>query len=166
MFELKRLSPEGVAGALEKAERYRLLNEPFEAESICRDLLETDPNNQNAIVMLLLSITDQFPREHGGEIGRARELLPRLQGEYEQAYYAGIVCERRGKALLDGNAPGSGPIVYDWLHDAMEFFEQAEKLRPAGNDDAVLRWNTCARIIMQRDHVRPAPEEKTHTLLE
>ena len=35
--------------ALEKALRYRLLNEPVEAESICRDVLEVDPDNQAAL---------------------------------------------------------------------------------------------------------------------
>src|SRR5579864_3525344 len=59
-LELKTLSLEAVPRALAKAERYRLLNEPGEAESICRDALDADPDNQDALVMLLLALTDQF----------------------------------------------------------------------------------------------------------
>ena len=46
MFQLKSLSMEGITAALDKAERYRLLNEPREAESICLDVLEIDPENR------------------------------------------------------------------------------------------------------------------------
>ena len=42
MFELKPLSREAIPAALEKAMRYRLLNEPGAAESICHDVLRTD----------------------------------------------------------------------------------------------------------------------------
>jgi len=42
MYELKRLTKEAVPRALEKAERYRLLNEPTEAESICQDILRVE----------------------------------------------------------------------------------------------------------------------------
>jgi len=45
-FELKTLSPESVPRALAKAERYRLLNEPVEAESICLDVLAVDPQSR------------------------------------------------------------------------------------------------------------------------
>ena len=59
MFELKPLSKDAIAGALAKAERYRLLNEASEAESICLDVLNIDPANQDALVTLLLALTDQ-----------------------------------------------------------------------------------------------------------
>jgi hypothetical protein len=29
----------------------------------------------------------------------------------------------------------------------MSWYETAEAMRPPGNDDARLRWNTCARLI-------------------
>ena len=60
MFELKRLSDEAIPAALEKALRYRLLNKPAEAESICRDVLQIDPENQEALVVLLLALTDRL----------------------------------------------------------------------------------------------------------
>ena len=57
MYELKPISGQAIARAVAKAERYRLLNEPQEAESICRDILRADPDNQEVLAMLLLSLT-------------------------------------------------------------------------------------------------------------
>jgi hypothetical protein len=162
MFQLKSLSEQGIAAALDKAERYRLLNEPREAESICLDILEIDPENQKALVILILSITDQFGRRDRDEVRYARELLPRLHDEYERTYYAGIIFERQAKTILKRGTPGGGSQAYDWLRNAMDLFEKAEAIRPTGNDDALLRWNTCVRTIMryklaprQEDYVEP-----------
>jgi hypothetical protein len=166
MFQLKQLSREGIARALQKVERYRLLNEPWEAESICRDVLESEPDHQEALISLLLAKTDQFGHHGGPTVESVRALLPRIHGEYERAYYAGIVCERKGAAIHERGAAGSGPAVYDWLREAMEHYEVAESLRPAGNDDALLRWNTCARMIMDNHQVRPLAEERTVMMLE
>src|ERR1041385_263689 len=147
MSELKPLSREAIPAALEKAERYRLLNEPGEAESICLDILRADPENQSALITLLLAITDRFGKGHGVSDTQAKELLSRVKGDYERIYYTGILAERRAKAKLAQGTPGSRHYAYDLFHDAMEWFEKAESLRPAGNDDALLRWNTCARVI-------------------
>ena len=169
MFELKPLSKEAVPAALEKAERYRLLNEPWEAGSICRDILEADPENQEARIVLLLSLTDQF-RTGGGTSAqateRAREVVEGLRGEYERAYYSGIICERRAKVILARSSIGSGAVTYDWLRRAMEWYEKAEALQAPGNDDAVLRWNTCARIIMQDESLRPEEGRPVPAFLE
>jgi hypothetical protein len=165
-FELKPLSAEGIDAALRKAERYRLLNEPWQAESICLDILAVDPANQSALVLLLLALTDQFASERNADPREARALLPRLSGEYERAYYAGIISERRASALLERGASGTGPIAYEGFRDAMEWYERAGRVRPPGNDDALLRWNTCARAIMKHAHVRPAPDEPTPMGLE
>ena len=166
MFELKRLSADAVEAAIKQAEHYRLLNEPRQAESICLDVLEVDPDNQRTLVLLLLARTDQFTRELGARVDHARELLPRLDGEYAQAYFAGIICERWAKAQLSRGNPGSGRMAYDWLREAMGYYEKAEQLRPAGQDDPVLRWNSCARLIDKHDHVEPGAEEDFHPLLE
>jgi hypothetical protein len=166
MFQLKQLTPKGVAPALRKVERYRLLNEPWEAESICRDVLEVEPDNQEALVSLLLSMTDRFSYDQAPGVEVVRALLPRIRDDYERAYYAGIVCERKGSAVWERGAPGAGAQVYDWLTQAMEYYEEAEALRPEGNDDALLRWNTCARMIMQDERVRPMVEERTLMMLE
>lgn len=158
MFELKPISREAIPEALSKAERYRLLSEPWQAESICRDILRIDPELQPAIVMLLLSLTDQFG--HGISAQSARELLGRLTSDYEQAYYAGIIAERWADALLRQGAPGAGFSAYESLCEAMANYERAEAIRPQGNDDAILRWNTCARILMRNRELRPRGEER------
>lgn len=146
---LKPLAPEAIPAAIDKATRYRLLNEPAEAESICLDVLRAGPDNQEALIILLLARTDQFGRGFGVSETRPEDVLPRLQREYDRLYYAGIICERRGKVHLQQNTPGSTFAAYDCFFDAMGFYEKAEAIRPAGNDDAILRWNTCARIVTQ-----------------
>jgi hypothetical protein len=152
MFELKAIDPAAVPKALEKAERYRLLAEPEEAESICLDVLAVDPDNEEALVMLLLALTDQLrTAAEVSAFARAQALLPQLSSEYLQRYYAGLICERRGSAHLDRGGNGAGSIACAWLHQAMEWYEKAEAVRPPNNDDAILRWNTCARIIMKHD---------------
>ncbi|MBZ5600986.1 MAG: hypothetical protein LAO79_01630 [Acidobacteriia bacterium] len=157
MFELKPISRQAIPEALAKVERYRLLNEPWQAESICEDVLRIEPQNQQAVVMLLLSRTDQFGK--GVSAGSARELIQRLDGEYERAYYSGIIAERWADALLRQGSPGAGFSAYQSLREAMDYYERAESLRPAGNDDALLRWNTCARILTRNREVRPRGEE-------
>ena len=163
-FELKTLSPEAVPRALAKAERYRLLNEPGEAESICRDALEIEPDNQEALATLLLALTDQFGDDTAPSIAETSTVVARLHGEYERTYYTGIVYERRAKAHLRHHTPGCGPRAYEWLREAMTWYEKAEVIRPSGNDDAVLRWNACARLIMRHQHVAPGTEERGEPL--
>ena len=155
-FELKPLSPEALPRALAKAERYRLLNEPREAESICLDALDREPDNQEALRTLLLALTDQFGKEEtwagdsartspaAGAIADALQIASRLDDEYDRAYYSGIVYERRANANLQDSAR-----AFDLLRKAMSWYEKAEAVRPPANDDAVLRWNTCARLIMR-----------------
>jgi hypothetical protein len=165
MFKLKTLTKEAVGRALEKVERYRLLNEPDQAESICLDVIETDPDNQRALIMLLLARTDKFM--HGaGSPDAARSVLPRLREAYDRAYYAGIINERRASAVLAHAAHESGFIAYGLLRQAMEDYERAEAIRPAGNDDSLLRWNTCARILNANPQLRPREEERTEPPLE
>src|SRR6202051_1982487 len=105
MSELKSLHKEAIPAALEKAMRYRLLNEPSEAESICLDVLKADPENQEAIVTLLLALTDRFAKGYGVSDTQAKGLLARIKNEYERAYYTGIFAERRAKIKLTQNTP-------------------------------------------------------------
>lgn len=165
MLQLKKISATGIPEALEKAERYRLLNEPRLAESICLDILEAEPSNIKAVVTMLLAITDEFNAPSSADVNEARQLLSRLPGDYERYYYGGIICERKGKSLLGKNIPDAVFIVYEWLTDAMELYEKAEAIRPPGNDDALLRWNTCARLIM-RHHLKPRDEKYMEPQLE
>jgi hypothetical protein len=159
-FELKTLSPEAVSRALAKAERYRLLKEPVEAESICLDALQVEPENHEALVMLLLSLTEQFDDDRPRAVSDAFEVLEQIHDPYEHAYYSGIVWERRAKAQLHRGSMGLGPQVYALLREAMTWYERAEAIRPAGNDDALLRWNACARLIMRDRRLTPAAAEE------
>jgi hypothetical protein len=165
VFELKPLSKQAIPAAIEKAMRYRLLNEPGEAESICLDVLRADPQNQEALVILLLALTDRFGKGYAISDTQVQEVLSRLHNDYERAYYAGIICERKAKARLDHGGPGSGFMAYDCLREAMSSYEKAEAIRPAGNDDALLRWNACARIIA-RNKLMPRPKESFEPSLE
>jgi hypothetical protein len=155
MFDLKPLSKDAVESALAKAERYRLLNEPSEAESICLDVLEVDPDNQQARIGLLLALSDQFV-DRAGTAARAQQVARELRGEYERLYYSGLVAERRAKAHLHrGGLAARG--AYEYLMEALDYFERAEQLRPAGNDDAILRWNACVRVLRQNPQLE-APD--------
>jgi hypothetical protein len=145
-MNLKRIAAEAIPAALARAERYRLLNQARQAESICRDVLAVDPANAEALVLLLLSLTDCFGDE-GADIAHADALalVPRLADPYARDYYQGLVVERWALALLGRAAPPH--LVADWIQQAMASFEKAEARRPAGNDEALLRWNACVRLL-------------------
>lgn len=162
MPSLKPLSQEAIPAALKKAHRYRLLNEPGEAESICLDILQVDPSNKQALVTLFLAMTDRFGKGYAVSEAQCREVLDQITDPYERRYYEGIYHERRAKALLHQGAPGCGSDAYESFTKAMHCFEEAESLREPGNDDPILRWNACVRMIQsnqlkprQADHLEP-----------
>jgi hypothetical protein len=159
MFELKPLHPEAIPAALEKANRYRLLNEPGAAESICLDILAVDPDNQDALINIVLAMSDRFGKDYAIGDARITEYLSRIRGEYERTYYTGIMYERRAKAVLARDGVGA----YELFRQAMSCFESAKANRPAGNDDAILRWNGCARVIT---HNNLRPRDMGHDFLE
>ena len=161
MFELRPLSTAAIPAALAKAERYRLLNESGQAESICQDVLAVDPDNQDALAMMILAITDQF-RDEGtaSHVGRAERLVPGLKDAYTQAYYGAIIFERRARAALDA---GRASMAYEWLLGALHGFDRAIGLRPSGNDDAVLRWNACVRALQHLP--APAPADRAESAI-
>jgi hypothetical protein len=159
MFELKPLHPEAVTAALEKANRYRLLNEPGAAESIYLDILAIEPDNQEALINIVLAMSDRFGKDYAIGDTRITEFLTRIRGDYERTYYTGIMYERRAKAVLAKGGVGA----FELFRQAMDCFETAESMRPAGNDDAILRWNGCARVI-KRNNLEP--RDMGHDFLE
>ena len=165
MFELKRLSTAAIPGSLAKAERYRLLNEPEQAQSICEDVLHADPANFEAVRILILALTDSFPHHDPNNISHAQELVARLPSEYERAYFAGLVAERRARALLTRGGPGRALPAGDLIREAMHAFERAEAVKPADNDDALLRWNACARLLQRHPELAVTDEERTHPVM-
>ena len=155
-FELKPISVQSIPHTLEKVERYRLLNEPALAESICLDVLAVVPDHQQALISLLLARTDQF-HSHAQPKG-AQDALAGIKGDYEQEYYTGVIWERLGNARIRHGDPGARTSAYHALRDAMSHYERAMNFAPPGNDDAILRWNTCARMIMQNPDMQPLSE--------
>lgn len=160
--KLKTISRSGIPEALSKVELYRYLNEPGEAESICRDILAVEPENQPALRLLGLSITDQFGGRPEDRYAEAESVFKSLSDRYERLYYAGLVRERRAKAQLRaGRAPHTVLVLFE---EAMHCFEEAEAIRPEGNDDSILRWNRCARLLQKlQAHERVADLEPIDT---
>ena len=162
VFELKPLSKDGIEPSMEKAEHYRLLNQPHLAESICLDILLVDPDNQRASTILLLALTDQFDRS-SSKARQAMSIAQGLKDEYSRLYYSGIISERLGAAALKSGTPGSDFDAYEWYREAMDLFEEADAVTREDNSDPVLRWNTCARIIMQH-HLCERPADSPSML--
>lgn len=147
-YKLKSISQAGIAEAISKAEFYRVLNEPAESESICQDVLATDPENQDALRILGLAISDQFTGGPQDRYAEAEGFLQRLTDPYERAYFSGLAHERRAKAQLRAGRPPHTLLVL--FEEALRLYEQAAKISPKGNDDAILRWNRCVRILQSR----------------
>lgn len=164
MFELKRLSEDAVPAALDRAERYRLLGEPVEAESICEDVLAVDPGNARALVVRLLALTDQFP--DGPALARARRMVAELPDEYGRAYYMGLVAERAAKGMLRRGGIAVPHAAYALFRDALDAYDRACQLAPADNDEAVLRWNTCVRILRAHPELAPEAGEEREMMLD
>ncbi len=144
-YPLKSITREGIPDAAAKAELYRDLNDPEEAESICRDILAIDPSHQKALRLLGLAITDQFLGVGVDRYREAKEIFEKLVDPYERIYYTGLMYERRANAQIHaGHPPHSLLPLFD---QAMACYAEAEVIRPSGNDDAILRWNRCARLL-------------------
>ena len=163
MFTLKPISHDSVDGALAKAERYRLLNEPHEAESICRDILEIDPANRQARISLILALTDEIPRRTEG-VCQSHGAVSSLESAYDRAYYSGIAWERRAKAVVTTAAQDPAAISTSGLPRRC-CFRGSGAPRPAGNDDAILRWNTCVRFLESHKDIGPKMEEVSDPIL-
>jgi hypothetical protein len=160
MYEVKSITEVAIPRAIGKAERYRLLGEPDEAESICRDVLRVDKNNQEALITLLLAITDQFGKRVDVRARDAQDLARRLRGEYQRAYYSGIICERWVKAHVRA---GRSEGMFGWMQEAMEWYRDAEAVSEPGNEDAILRWNACVRFLERNPQLLPGePQTGDH----
>lgn len=147
-FVFKSISRESIPDALEKAGRYRLLGEPEEAESVCLDILQADPGNQEALVSLILAVSDQFRFERRPRLEMAHRYVAQLTDEYQRLYYTAVVMERDAGAYLErGNAPVLALLRFT---ETMEQYARAETVRPLGDDSAILRWNACLRVIRRR----------------
>jgi hypothetical protein len=160
--QIKPITRGGLAAALQKAHRYRLLNDSLAAESICMDVLAIDPANPEAIVTWVLAITDQFPEGHADDLKRAMEALRQLADPYRHAYYEGIIAERWAKSIMHRGVPRAEEMAWEWVEKALACYERAEAQRPAGNDEAILRWNTCVRLLERHPGMQPRGETEAY----
>lgn len=163
---LKPITREGIPAALQKAHRYRVLNDPTAAESICLDVLAIEPRNPEALVMHVLAITDQFVHGHGQDLKRAEQAAEGLTDPYRRAYYTGVVYERWANGILNRGEPRGGEMAHGWIERALAQFGEAETLREPGNDEAILRWNTCVRLLQRHPHVKAPVAEAWEPALE
>lgn len=167
MIDLKMLSLESVPSALEKAKRYRLLNEPNGAESICLDVLAVVPDHQEALITMLLALTDTFTRSGlNPSFDKALAVVEKLDDQYCKDYYSGIVYERRAKYHLEQRGPGSGGVAYNWFIKALKAYGEALSGCDPDNQDAVLRWNSCARVLNNHPDVTAGDDDHAEMLLD
>ena len=157
---LHKIHPAAVPAALAKARDYRLLNEPAQAESICLDILLIQPGHQDALKLLILALSDQFPH-NAGLVRRARKRIGELKGEYDALYYSGLVLEREARAQLTKGH--SAAFAHDLFMEAISFYERAESLRPENNDDPILRRNSCLRTL-NAEGLQPMHDSDEHLL--
>lgn len=137
---------DAIDSALAKARQYRSLLEPEIAESICLDILNIDENNQQALVIYILALTDQLHHtEKQSQIKLIQKTVVRLESDYERHYFTGILNERRARFLI--SQPMSHSFAYDYFIEAIEAYQRAEKTSPENNDEAILRQNSCIRTI-------------------
>jgi tetratricopeptide (TPR) repeat protein len=144
-LKLKPIHVESIAAALAKAELYRSLNEPEEAESICHDILAIRPDNQAALRLIGLAITDQFSGGASDRYGEVENFFRKLSDAYEQLYCLGLLYERRAKAQM--RVGRAAQVLVPLFEDAMRHFAEAEKIHPPANDESILRWNRCVRLL-------------------
>ncbi len=155
-LSLKSLGTRDLDAALEKAEQYRALNEPEEAESICRDILAQSPDHQLALRTLGLALTDRFDRGWSSFFDESLAIFKRLASPYEAVYYAGVAWERCAKAQLEhGQAHNA---AHSFEH-ALELFQEAEEIGPKSTPDPILRWNRCVRAIKASPELLAAVRE-------
>lgn len=164
-LHLNRINANAIPAALEKARQYRALQEPEQAESICLDILEVDTQNHDAMIVLILALTDQF--SNSGQLHDPKRVLSLIKGlpdEYERRYYSGLVSERRGRAILGESMSRS--FACEYFLTAMGWYERAQECGPDNNEDAILRWNACLRTI-RRERLEPrADRDEVHVQME
>jgi len=142
-YALKRLPKESLEAAIARAAHYRDLNQPEEAESICRDILDVDRAHSTAWKLLGLALTDRFPSGRAGLLEEAIEAFDHLPNDYERVYHTGVAWERAAKAHLERNEAHSAVAGFE---HALALFETAERMNPS-SPDPVLRWNRCVRLL-------------------
>lgn len=147
---------DSIGTVLDKARQYRALREPDLAISICIDVFAVDSDNQDALVVYILALTDQY--SHGGtkvKDKRIIQTIAKLESAFHRHYYTGIFLERKARAWLKN--PMSQSFAYEGLMEAIAEYEMAEKMVPVHCSDPILRYNSCLRTI-EKEHLQPRVE--------
>jgi hypothetical protein len=128
------------------------LLEPEMAESICLDILNINADNQHALIIYILALSDQLHHpDKQAQIKVIQQAIEKLESEYQRHYYAGLLNERQALFLL--SQPMSRSFAYDYFVEAFDHYKQAQTLSPENNDEAILRRNSCIRTI-QKEKLR------------
>lgn len=143
-YSLKRLDDRNLTAAITLAKHYRDLNQPEEAESICRDVLTVSPKNEDAWRTLGLALTDRFPSAWMTLFDEACAVFANLSVPYERVYYTAITWERYAKAQLESGRAHNAIHAFE---EALERFEEAAKLGAADDPAPILHYNRCVRAL-------------------
>lgn len=152
-WELKKLRDKNLETAINLAKHYRDLNQPEEAESICRDVLEVAPTNVDALRTLGLALTDRFASAWMSLFEEACATFKKLPGDYERAYYAGIAWERYAKAQLEAGRAHNAIHAFE---QALESFDEASSLAAKDDPAPILHYNRCVRALTQQPELTRA----------
>ncbi|WP_428086116.1 hypothetical protein [Candidatus Thioglobus sp.] len=155
-MKYRSIHKDSITTVLDKARQYRSLREPDLAISICIDVFAVDFENQQALVIYILALTDQYSHQHAKlQPKKITEAIARLTSKFHRTYYAGIFLERKARALLKN--PMSQSFAYEGLMEAAAQYEAAQKIAPAHCSDPILRYNSCLRTI-EKQHLQPRSE--------
>jgi tetratricopeptide (TPR) repeat protein len=154
-WELKPLAAKNLKAAVTLAKHYRDLNQPEEAESICRDVLTVAPDDEDAWRTLGLALTDRFPSAWMTLFDEACAAFAKLSSEYERVYYTGVAWERFAKAQL---AVGREQNAIHAFEEALARFARAEELGPSDEPSPILHYNHCVRALTTHPELVRASE--------
>jgi tetratricopeptide (TPR) repeat protein len=160
-YELKKLADKNLDKAIALAQHYRDLNQPEDAESVCRDVLAVAPENIEALRTLGLALTDQFPTAWMSIFEEACALFKKLPTEFERAYYVGVAWERYAKAQLEAGRAHNAIHAFE---EALARFDEAASLAAKDDPAPILHYNRCVRALttnpelMRASHVPHQPE--------
>ncbi len=152
-MDYRLIHQDTIGAVLDKARQYRSLLEPELAISICLDVFAVDENNQDALVIYILAMTDLYNHANAKVCPQTiNESIAKLTSEFERTYYTGITLERKARALLKNAMSRS--FAYNLFIQAIKIYDQAQQIAPKQRDDAILRYNACVRTI-KNEHLSP-----------
>ena len=155
-MEYHKIDKDSIEDVLERAKQYRSLLQPDMAISICMDIFAVDKNNQEALVIYILALTDQLSQsESKVHQKKITDSIKRLDSKFLQHYYSGIFFARQARSLLKHSMSRS--FAYEAFIEAIAEFEIAEKMAPEHCADPILRYNSCIRTI-KKENLQPRQE--------